>query len=167
MKTKKLIAMLLVCTLFTAFALACSEENTTVDQGSDNNVVLTTEADNAIGNYTVEISECRFAKDYEGSDVIIVKYIFTNISGESASAFMYAFDDYAFQNGVGLNEAYILSDDANYNADNQTKEIKKGASIDVEVAYELNDTTTPVEIEVKELFSLNEKTLTKTFEIAE
>ena len=47
------------------------------------------------------------------------------------------------------------------------KEIKKGATLDVEVAYELNDATTDVEIEVKELFSFSEKVITKTFKIAE
>ena len=71
------------------------------------------------------------------------------------------------KSGVGLNESWIVDESANYSSDNQTKEIKKGASLDVEVAYELNDSTTPVDIEVKELFSFDEKTLTKTFEIAE
>ena len=37
--------------------------------------------------------------------------------------------------------------------------------IDVEVAYELNDETTPVDVEVKELFSFDDKTITKTFSI--
>ena len=41
-----------------------------------------------------------------------------------------------------------------------------GASLDVEVAYELNDTTSDVEVEVKEWLSFNEKVLTKTFSIA-
>lgn len=68
---------------------------------------------------------------------------------------------------MGLNEAYLLADDANYSSDNQTKEIKKGASLDVEVAYELNDTTSDVEVEVKELFSFSDRTITKTFSIAE
>ena len=40
---------------------------------------------------------------------------------------------------------------------------KKG--FDVEVAYELNDTTTDIEVEVKELFSFSDKTITKTFSI--
>lgn len=79
---------------------------------------------------------------------------------------MVAFDDAAYQGGVGLNGAYFLSDSAKYSADNQTKEIKKGASIEVEVAYELNDTTTDVEVEVKELFSFDNTTIKKTFAIS-
>ena len=65
-----------------------------------------------------------------------------------------------------FNEAYVLKESANYEPDNQTKEIKKGATIEVEVAYELNDTTIDIEVEVKELFSFSDKTITKTFSIS-
>ena len=52
-------------------------------------------------------------------------------------------------------------------SDNETKEIKKGATLDVEVAYVLNDTTTDLEVEVKELISFNDSVVKKTFSIAE
>ena len=167
MKNTKKLLMLAVCMVFALFAIACGEDTTTtVDQGSE--TVVATEADNAaIGDYSVEIDSCRLVKDYEGKDVIIVKYIFSNVSGTDPISFMVAFDDYASQNGVGLNESWFVDESANYSSDNQTKEIKMGATLDVEVAYELNDTTTPVDIEVKELFSFDDKTLTKTFEITE
>ena len=42
----------------------------------------------------------------------------------------------------------------------------KGATIEVEVAYELNDTTTDIEVEVSELISFNDSMITKTFSIA-
>ena len=123
------------------------------------------DADNTtLGDYTVEILSCRLAEDYEGKPVAIVKYSFTNNS-DSAQSFMIAFDDAAFQNGVGLNEAYFLSESANYSSDNQMKEIKTGATIEVEAAYLLNDNTTDVEIEVSELFSLDDKVISKTFRI--
>lgn len=72
-----------------------------------------------------------------------------------------------YQDGVGLNTAIIIDDNASYSSDNQLKKIKKGASLDVEVAYELNDTTTDIEVEVKEFISFNDKTIKKTFSIAE
>ena len=65
-----------------------------------------------------------------------------------------------------MNESYFLDNSANYSSDNQNKEIKKGATIEVEVAYKLNDNFTPIEVEVKELFSFTDKTLTKTFDIS-
>ena len=168
MKKTRIILLVALCALFVIFAIASGDDtSTTVDQGTQADKVLTEANNTTLGDYTVEISDYRFAKDYEGKDVIIVKYIFSNVNGDEPASFMFAFSNYAFQNGVGLNEAIFMDDNSDYNSDNQTKEIKKGATIEVEVAYELNDSTTPVEIEVEELFSFEEKTITKTFEIAE
>lgn len=164
---KKISSLLLASILVIMFGLFAlgSGDSETVDQGDDKAAASSGE-DSEIGEYSVVIDSCRLAKDYQGKDVIIVKYKFTNNSNDDATAFYIAFDDAVYQNDVGLNEAYVLDDSANYNADNRTKEIKKGASIDVEVAYELNDTTSDVVVEVKELFSFDDKTVTKTFSIS-
>lgn len=163
MKIGKWIITVLLIALFAVFALGSGEKET-VNQGSGSAETKTT-MDNEIGKYTVVIDSCRLAKDYSGKPVVIVKYIYTNVSDDNPTSFMIAFDEAVYQNGVGLNSAYILDDSAKYSEDNQMKEIKKGATLDVEVAYELNDTTTDIEVEVKELFSFNDKTLTKTFKI--
>ena len=162
-KVKVLLAVMLVL-MFAVFALG-SGEDTSEDQGKG--TVESGESDTNIGDYTVEIQSCRLAKDYEGKGVVIVKYLYTNVANDDATAFFTAFDETVYQNGVGLNESYFVDDSANYSSDNQMKQIKKGASLEVEVAYELNDTTTDIEVEVKELFSFDEKTLTKTFSITE
>ncbi|MDD6478497.1 MAG: DUF5067 domain-containing protein [Oscillospiraceae bacterium] len=161
---KKLFSLVLAIILiftFGVFALGSGESETT-DQGKGS--ADSVASDSNLGEYTVEIKSCRLAKDYEGKAVVIVKYGFTNNSDE-ATAFYTAFEDEVYQKGVGLNGAYVLADSANYNSDNQTKAIKKGASIDVEVAYELNDNTTDIEVEVKELFSFDDSVVTKTFSI--
>lgn len=164
MNRKILIIAVALVLMFSIFALGSGEESSTTDQGAG-----TTEQGNtdntSIGDYSLEILSARKAKDYTGKDVIIIKYKYTNVNNDDATAFYIAFDDTAYQNGVGLNESYVLADSANYNADNQTKEIKKGASLEVEVAYELNDTTTDVMVEVKETFSFSDDTITKTFTI--
>lgn len=157
-------AMLLLCA-FGVFALGSGESDTTTDDQGSSNAASDAAADTNLGDYLVEIKSCRLAKDYEGDAVVIVKYGFTN-NGDDATSFMVAFEDAAYQGGVGLNEAYVLDDSAEYNADDQTKEIKTGATLDVEVAYELNDETTDVEIEVKELFSFDDSKVTKIFSIA-
>lgn len=163
---KRFISLLLAVLLILAFGIFAmgSGESETVDQGSDS-AQAAEENENSLGDYSVEIDSCRLAKDYEGKDVVIVKYIFTNNNAEESTAFMWAFDDTVYQDGVGLNESYVVDDSANYSADNQSKEIKAGSSIDVEVAYELNDTETDIEVEVKELISFDDKTITKTFSI--
>lgn len=184
-KMQGLLVILLIASFF-LFAAASSDKNENVNQGQGSATNITqgdskdnsagssaqaeqgkTEDNESIGDYKVIIDSCRLAESYDDTPVVIVKYIFTNVKDENASAFMWALQDAVYQNGVGLNKAYILEDSANYNADNQTKEIKKGATIEVEVAYTLNDTTTDIEVEVKELISFDDKTITKTFSIAE
>ena len=162
-----MLAVLLIGT-FALFALGSGDdEKETADQGSgsaQNDQNANTDSDR-LGDYSLVIDSCRLAEDYEGKPVAIIKYIFTNVEDEDAASFTFAFNDTVFQNGVSLNGAYVLNDDANYSSDNQTKEIKKGASLEVEVAYELNDTTSDLEVEVSELISLDDKVIKKTFKL--
>lgn len=117
-----------------------------------------------LGDYNVVIESCRLVEDWDGKPVVIVKYKFTN-NDDDPAAFWIALNDGVYQNGIGLNEAYLLDDSANYSSDNQMKKIKKGATLDVEVAYYLNDTTTPIEVEVCETISFRDDKVTKTFTI--
>ena len=162
MKNKGLwIGIIVVVVLFAVFAMGGGDE-TNDDQGSG--AIDKGNAGN-IGEYSITIDSCRLAENYDGKPVVIVKYTFKNINDDDPAAFYLTFEDHVYQNGVGLNEAYFLENSANYNADNQTKEIRKGASIEVEVAYVLNDTSTNIEVEVEELFSFSDKKVTKTFSI--
>lgn len=163
----KRIATILLCVLlagvFMLFALGSGSSESDADQGTGS--AVTPEGDNTtLGDYSVEIKSCRLAKDFEGKDVVIVKYGFTN-NGDDSESFTVALEDTVYQNGIGLNKAYVLEDSANYSEDNQTKEIKKGATLDVEVAYELNDTTTEIEVEVSEWISWDDKVIRKKFSI--
>ena len=101
-----LLCMLLMST-FVLFALGSgSDDSGDGDQGSGK-----AEDSTSLGDYSVVIDSCRLAKDYEGKDVVIVKYVFTNNSDDSA-AFYTTFDDKVYQDGVGLNGAYVLEDSA-------------------------------------------------------
>lgn len=182
---KKALAILLTVVLllsFGFFALGSGSEDT--DTPAQNDTVpkvetpsvedpieepteAPTEDNTTLGDYKVEIKGFRLASDYEGKPVVIITYGFSNVSDDDSAAFLYSIDSAVYQNGVGLNEALFLNDNANYSLDNQTKELKMGASLDIEVAYELNDTTSDIEVEVKESFSFNDKILTKTFSITE
>ena len=163
MKKIRVVLSIMLVAMFALFAMGSGDDSTTVDQGSGS--VGGSLAEENIGDYSVEIMSCRLAKDYSGKDVVSVKYLFKNVADDDAVSFMFAFDDNVYQNGVGLNSAFVLDDSANYSSDNQTKEIKKGASIEVEVAYELNDTTSDIEVEVEELFSFDDTVIKKTFSI--
>lgn len=163
-KISWILAVLLLCAFF-VFALGSGESENS-DQG-EGKADAQAAANDELGDYTVTIDSCRLAKDFEDKDIVIVKYTFTNVNDDDPTSFSLAFDDNVFQDGVGLNSCFFAADNANYSSDNQSKEIKKGASIEVEVAYELNDTTTDIEVEVQELFSFSDKTIKKTFKIAE
>ena len=160
-----IIATISVLLIFGIFALGSSgESDTTSDQGIGSATQTQTDT-TAIGNYSVDIKSCRLATDYEGKDIVIITFGYTN-NKDTATSFTTAVETAAFQSGVGLNECYFVDDSANYSADNQSKELQKGASLDVEVAYELNDTATDVVVEVSKWLSFDDKKLTKTFTIA-
>ena len=167
MRKNKIINLILAVTVICIFGLFAlgSGESTETDQGSGSAKPAVAETTN-LGDFNIDIKECRLAKDYEGKDIVIVKYGFTN-NGEDATSFMVALDDKVYQDGVGLNTTFMAADSANYSSDNQMKDIKKGASIDVEVAYDLNDTVTDIEVEVKELFSFDDSVVRKTFSITQ
>ena len=115
-----------------------------------------------LGEYNVVIDSCRLATDYAGKPAVIVKYIFTNYS-EDANSFMFSVSDTVYQNGISLDTAIVSG--SNYSSDNQLKEIKTGVTLTVEVAYELDNTTDSIEVEVTELFSFNDLKVIKTFQL--
>ncbi|MBQ7821689.1 MAG: DUF5067 domain-containing protein [Clostridia bacterium] len=165
---KKIIIILICVVLAVAIIGSFGTSNNDTDTDTEivtDKVEVSAEDDSNIGKYVLEIDSCRLAEDYEGKSVAIVKYIFTN-NDDNPVSFMVAFDDAVYQNGIGLNNSYFLADSANYSVDNQSKEIRTGATIEVEVAYELNDSTSDLEVEVGELFSFSDKKITKIFTIA-
>ena len=119
---------------------------------------------NKLGDYAVEIKSARLSEDYEGKPAVIITYGFTN-NGDDEAAMYTSLTDKVYQEGIECEQAYFMADSANYNSDNQSKSIKKGVTLDVEVAYKLNNTDSPVEVEVSEFISFSDKKVTKTFEI--
>lgn len=116
-----------------------------------------------LGDYSVAIESARLSKDYNGKPVIIVKYKFTN-NDEKAKSFMASVIGKAFQDGVEL-ETAVVTDDKSYNANNYMKDIKKGASIEVECCYSLSNTKSKVEVDLSEIITLGDEKVSKTFDI--
>ena len=138
---------------FTLSETTQDTENNLEDSGKINN------------NYTVSIKDHILTTDESGKDVIIINYDFTN-TGNEGTSFSSAISTKAFQEGIQLTNAYLYNNEY-YNNENNSKEIKTGATISVQTAYELDSLTSPVEIEVTDLldFSGKSKTLTKTFSL--
>ncbi len=187
MKKVKMLLCVLMLAAFSAVSVGCVSEPQVSNQGTDKvssqssavaesqgetETASKSETDNTentdntrLGDYGVEIKSCRLDKDYEGDPVAIITYGFTNFDSDPA-AFYTSLSETVYQDGVGLTEAYILDDDSDYNSDNQMKEIKTGVTLDVEVAYELNNEASDLEVEVTEWISFSDDKITKTFKIA-
>lgn len=116
-----------------------------------------------IGDYTFSINDYVLTKDHDGNPAIIVDFDFTN-NGEDTTNFMTAAYAKAFQDGVELESALIFNSDV-YDAEISMKDIKTGASLNVQKAWVLSSETSPVEVELEELFSFSDEKLEKTFEI--
>ena len=108
--------------------------------------------ENNVGKCKVELKDSKIATDYEGKKVLVVTYGFTN-NDEQAQSFNVAVEDKAYQNGVEL--GMVLSDYGidGFSYDEKIKDVKPGVSLDVQCAYELNDETTDVELELSRYFS--------------
>lgn len=162
-KTLSVVLSVLLVVSFAFFAIASSSSDGETSTQAAGEAEKGT-AENNVGNYSIEIKSARLTKNWEGKPSVVVTYGFTNNDDDPAS-FMVAFQENAYQNGVGLEKAYTLDDTDPYDEANQSKEIKKGASLDVEVAYILNDTETDVEVEVEEWLGLSDDKVSRTFSI--
>lgn len=160
------VLSILAVLVFAFFAVASSSSDSedTKSTQESGSAVVENEDVNTLGDYQVEIKSARVTADWEGNPAVVITYGFTNNSSEPES-FWLAFEDAVYQNGVGLEKAYFLKDGDPYDEANQNKEIKSGVTIDVDVAYVLNDTETDVEVEVKELISFSDDVISKTFSI--
>ena len=112
-----------------------------------------------LGDYDVSIISSEIGDDYDGKDVLIVHYGFTN-NGKKEASFSLSISAEAFQNGVELERAYFA--DSN---DASSLYVKPGAGIEVVLAYELPDTSATVNLEVSELLSFSDEKLTATIEL--
>lgn len=167
---KKIIYLLVVIFVLLTLVGCMNNDNETLSSTSSKNGVSSYETASLpenkgnLGEYTVDVKGCRLAKDTEGKDIVIVNYGFAN-HAETSTSFTFAISDKVFQDGVGLNKCYNVAGSAKYSSENQSKNIKKDASIEVEVAYILNDSTTPIEVECTELISFSNDKVTKNFNI--
>lgn len=114
----------------------------------------------------IEFDSYRLVKDDAGNDIIILKYNLEN-NGKYITCFANECYLELYQNGVGLIEAYDLPQECHYNSEDQCRNLKGGASYEIEVAYELTDTTTDVEVILEDYKSFKSKTKTEIISISE
>ena len=140
-----------------------SQEQTSEDETKDAGKKEEQEASSKESDYTVNIDGASVGEDYSGNPCIFVTYTFTNVSGEKPTSFAVEYSADVYQNGVQCDTAFADTDGGG----NYMTKIKAGSSTQVTLAYELQDTTSDVEVEVKELFSWDDEVIaSQTFHIA-
>lgn len=173
---KYLVLSMLLCISFAITSCGgnteATETGTKTEVGQEQDVgnlaETKTEKDTSsgeLGDFTFSINNYSLANDYEGNPAIIVDFDFTNNSEEAANFITVAIPK-LFQDGVQLENAIIMDNDT-YNSNNEMKDIKPGVTLNVQQSWVLSNTTSPVEVELEEFISLDNKKLTKTFNIAQ
>ena len=142
---------------------AANETEKVNDSANSNETDSAPVDEGALGDYYVKILDASLGKDYEGKPAVIVRYEFTNNS-EKDNSFMVAVSSQAFQDGVELSTA-ILADETE-ETDNSMKEVKTGATIVCQEAYELSNDTSDILVECSELFALNDRKIAKSFSLS-
>jgi hypothetical protein len=112
------------------------------------NNVTTTQSSSKKNDYDVKVVSSSLSKDYAGNPLLVVEYEYTN-NTDKAKSFVFAVRDKAFQNGVECSN--ITVSDA-IDAQQKLNDVKPGTPYLLKVGYSLQDTKSPVEIEVSNLF---------------
>lgn len=166
---KKFLALLMALIMCLSIC-ACGGNDDSADTDNkepvtqkDDETEETKASEGTLGDYAIKFTGFSLSKDYEGKDVIIVSYDFTNNSDEAEAA-IWAVNIKAFQDGVELETAFVLDND---DIDNSTKEIKSGVTLSCCSAFVLDNTSSSVEFEASELISFSDDVIAVTYDIAE
>ena len=158
---KKALLLIMVCfcmIILCACGSQPAEEATeaaeeTAEQATDN----TTSEAATDAKYGVELKDAQIVTNYEGKDILVVKYAFTNNSEDTVSATVALYIK-AFQDGIQLENGFLFTDDLPEDLaplqENDWKDIRPGASIDCYAGFEF-DNTSEVEVEATELISFD------------
>ncbi len=156
-RTSGVIALLAVASLGLAGCAKSpgSSGSTTEDAGSNSAPSAAAPAPAPKSDYVVKITGSSLDKDYEGKQVIVVSYDFTNNS-DKAQNFMFAVKAQAFQGGIELSDLAIGVDSVDSSL--ALADVKPGSTVTVKEAYILRDNST-VSVEVRELISFDDELL--------
>lgn len=154
MKALNRLAMLFVCGVLAISLAACGGDSTSSDAPSNESAEASTEAESAPeSDYVVTIDGARVTTDYNGDPCVVISFTFTNNSEETTSMASAVYPR-VFQNGIECEMAFGTDyDSGGYSAD-----LRPGASIQTELAYELTDMS-EIEVEVSDLFSWDDTVL--------
>lgn len=169
---KKFLTLLLALVLALGLT-ACGSSSvgdTNTPAGSDSQQQESTpsspDGEGTLGKYAVKFTGYTLAKDYQGQDTVIISFDFTN-NDEDATSAMVALNIDAYQDGIELESAILTDAPEGYDSESEMKNIKQGATLNCQKAFVLSNTSSPVEVEAEELFSLSSDKVVCTYAIAD
>ena len=147
-KTKRFCLLLVVLMLFGL--TACGKDKTAADP----NVIK-------LGDYELRYKGACIMEDSSGKDAIVLTLDFTNNSKENAS-YLWSVSETVMQNGVELEVASVITDYETFDVvtNNQFKEIEPGATLEVQTAFVLADTTSTVKATFEQMLGKKNGTIT-------
>ena len=101
----------------------------------------------------VKIDKAELGEDYSGDPVVIFTMTFTNEASDKAENYLTSCHAEVYQDGVECDLAFVTGLEGE-----SSTNVKKGKSTTFQQAYKIKDKS-PVEIEVKELFSWDDTVL--------
>lgn len=162
----KKLCIMLAALLFSLTLAACgsipSSGTSDGDTGSPDKSQQSGEG--TLDKYAIKFTDAVLATDYEGHDVIVVSYDYTNNSEAAASA-MAALSINAFQDGMDLEYAFDIRGMA-YSPDNEMKALSSGTTLNCQTAFILVSAS-PVTLEATAAFSLSSDKVTCTYQLSE
>lgn len=96
--------------------------------------------------YDLKVVGWQISSDYKGNPVVVIEYQYTNKDSDPHD-FRWTFNDTVYQNGIECDSMVI---GCKAETDNIDSKIQTGATINIKQAYELHDTTSPVNIIVED-----------------
>lgn len=118
-----------------------------------------------LGDFHVEIKGAELTKGQDGDTYIVITYSWTNNSDKTTHAGT-VFTTKAFQNGIQIDGIYLIGDDK-FDSSAESRDVKPGATLDVQCAFALTSNTATVEFELTEWISFSDDMVTMDFEPGE
>ena len=141
MKRRKLFCLLLASVMLLSLA-ACGKGE---KEPEDPNLLT-------VGDFELLYKGASIMRDCEGNDALVLTLDFTNNSEETTDYFWSIYET-AIQNDTELEMAvvYLNEETLEYVDDSQYQNVDPGATVEVQTAFELDDTTGEVEVTFEEM----------------
>ncbi|WEV63963.1 DUF5067 domain-containing protein [Bifidobacterium sp. ESL0732] len=111
------------------------------------------------------VSAQKGPNDDQGHPTVVITYQYKNTDTENHS-FIDGVQDQVFQKGVALKSTYYRDEIQGFDEESRDTAVQPGGSLNVTVAYALNDETSPIDVELRSAVNFDDQTkITQTFNL--